>query len=774
MKRIIRCDFWCLCLFACVLPASPLFGQDSVVVVLTDCQSGRPVTYGYVLDSLDARWSAGPDDFGQVVLPAAPEGRALHFAGAGYFASLAWSAPGRCCVSLNPDLYPPAEVTAYAQERNWQSTAAPVATVGRNDIRRTDGYSLLPALNAVPGVVMDSRGNGGSHRLSIRGSAFRSPFAVRNIKMYVEGFPFTGPDGQTPLELADAADVADIEIIRGPAGSLYGSTNGGVLHFRMMQPQEETTLPQVSVQAGREGLLRLVAVTSFGYKRGSVRVSVIQADNPGYRAHERNQKEQMLVSVNHRLNRHHRLFGFGLWYAGDWDLPGGLTAAQAEQDPRSANPYAVSHNAHVDRRRMMSGIRHDWVKEGSRFSQHWQTACYGYATRKVNPYGNSAFNQGFKEEDAPGAGLRSQYKLHMTAGQHSAAFIGAAEWQWEDYSISEFVNALGTPGPLKYRYDIVFNTSLAAAAVDYWFLERLNLYAGTSINLHSQQVIGEIPNQAATDTAFAWRGNLLPRLSVGWRVMPAVFVFASLGSGNSTPNVFETIDPVTRSISPGLDPETSRNREAGIKCAWPAASLQAEASVFSQRTSNAITANLDSVPGSDETYTRFINNGRLNQDGLEWRVRKSVRAGHNQQVLNLWAAGTVYAFGLDDFHDEDQDFSGAQMPGIPRSTVNSGVSLTIGGQWDLALNHFWQDKVPLDNSNSAWAPARHLLNASAQFRVENRRGASWQFALFINNLTATHYTSFFQFNAPGGRFFNPAAPLEYAFRVGCVTGAIRR
>jgi iron complex outermembrane receptor protein len=39
----------------------------------------------------------------------------------------------------------------------------------------------------------------GSYRLNIRGSSLRSPFGVRNVKIYYNNIPFTDPGGNTYL-----------------------------------------------------------------------------------------------------------------------------------------------------------------------------------------------------------------------------------------------------------------------------------------------------------------------------------------------------------------------------------------------------------------------------------------------------------------------------------------------------------------------------------------------------------------------------------------------
>ena len=87
-------------------------------------------------------------------------------------------------------------VKAYEQNRQLQEVSAAINVINTAQLERYNNTSLLPALNATPGVHMEER-SPGSYRLNIRGSTLRSPFGVRNVKVYWNGIPFTDPGGNT-------------------------------------------------------------------------------------------------------------------------------------------------------------------------------------------------------------------------------------------------------------------------------------------------------------------------------------------------------------------------------------------------------------------------------------------------------------------------------------------------------------------------------------------------------------------------------------------------
>ena len=68
-----------------------------------------------------------------------------------------------------------------------------------------------------------------SYRINIRGSSLRSPFGVRNVKIYYNDIPFTDPGGHSYLNNLGYYNFNSIEIIKGPGSSLYGAGTGGVM-----------------------------------------------------------------------------------------------------------------------------------------------------------------------------------------------------------------------------------------------------------------------------------------------------------------------------------------------------------------------------------------------------------------------------------------------------------------------------------------------------------------------------------------------------------------
>src|SRR4030095_5891883 len=119
-------------------------------------------------------------------------------------------------------------VKAYEQNQSLRKVPAAINKINKSSLELFGNTTILPAFNSTPGVRMEER-SPGSYRMNLRGSTLRSPFGVRNVKVYMDEIPFTDPGGNTYLNQLGYYNFNSIEIIKGPAGSLYGAGTGGAI-----------------------------------------------------------------------------------------------------------------------------------------------------------------------------------------------------------------------------------------------------------------------------------------------------------------------------------------------------------------------------------------------------------------------------------------------------------------------------------------------------------------------------------------------------------------
>src|SRR5436190_16095660 len=133
--------------------------------------------------------------------------------------------------TAKPYPLPPLTVSVTRTELPLTKVPFAVHEVARAQISRArPTWGLDEALASVPGVFVANRYNfSQDQRISIRGFGARSAFAVRGIKILLDGIPQTLPDGQGQLTNLELGDVDHIEVRRGSSSALFGNASGGVI-----------------------------------------------------------------------------------------------------------------------------------------------------------------------------------------------------------------------------------------------------------------------------------------------------------------------------------------------------------------------------------------------------------------------------------------------------------------------------------------------------------------------------------------------------------------
>ncbi len=122
-------------------------------------------------------------------------------------------------------------VTATRIESALRDVARSISLVNKDRIQNaTQQLGLDEVLAGIPGLYMQNRYNFSQDlRVAIRGFGLRSSFGIRGIKIFVDDIPETLPDGQAQVDSIDLGSAERIEVLRGPASSLYGNASGGVI-----------------------------------------------------------------------------------------------------------------------------------------------------------------------------------------------------------------------------------------------------------------------------------------------------------------------------------------------------------------------------------------------------------------------------------------------------------------------------------------------------------------------------------------------------------------
>jgi len=146
------------------------------------------------------------------------------------------------------------------------------------------GMFMSGALQALPGLQIQNRFNlAVGEKVTIRGLGARAQFGVRGIHVSVDDIPATLPDGQSTLDHLDLKSLGQVELVRGPASSLYGNGAGGVLRFETRAPSDVPLEESATLTAGSRGLLQLSSITSGTLGRTGYIASLGSGEYGSYR-----------------------------------------------------------------------------------------------------------------------------------------------------------------------------------------------------------------------------------------------------------------------------------------------------------------------------------------------------------------------------------------------------------------------------------------------------------------------------------------------------------
>ncbi len=641
-------------------------------------------------------------------------------------------------------------VRAYEQDRRLLDVPVSMGVLGSGELDRFNNTGLLPALNTLPGVKMEER-SPGSYRLNIRGSSLRSPFGVRNVKIYYNGIPFTDPGGNTYLNLLGFYNFQNVEVIKGPGSSLYGAGTGGVMLIESTSKQNSGI--KIDYSAGSFGLQNAHVNVKTGNSESYQSVNFQHQVSDGFRDQSNMRRDILAWDATTKINNNqlsvHLLYG-DLFY----QTPGALTLAEYNSNPKASRPRAGAAPGSKEAR---AAIYLKSFVAGADYKQHinqyWQntTAIYGAFTELKNP---AIRNYGRNSEPHFGGRSVFQYKSMEKNG---------AQWRWHAgveaqrafNTVQVFRNKAGNPDSLLTSDDINNSQYFVFTQLSYQIKQWL-FTGGISLN-ESKVALSRTSSVPSTSFTRNFNSQLAPRLAVLYKIANELSVYGSFSKGFSPPTVAE-LSPSGSAINSGLNAETGNNFEVGTRGSSLQNRLSWDVSAFYYRLNNAIVLRKDAFGGDN-----FINAGSTRQKGLETYITYRFDRITEKTLTssNLWISYTLYNFRYKSFKQLTTDFSGNKLPGIAPQSFTAGLDIYSKKGVYLNVTYNYNSKVALNDANSEFAKTYNLLGFRTGYKT--KIGNVFLLELFggIDNLFNETYSLGNDINAFGGRYYNAALGRNY-------------
>jgi iron complex outermembrane recepter protein len=598
-------------------------------------------------------------------------------------------------------------VTAQKREERLQDVPVPVTAVSAATLLTNDNTRIQDYYSSVPNFsVSPSPSAGGEQMLAIRG--ITTGFGTNpTVGITIDDVPFGSSSnllGNTIPDI-DPSDLARIEVLRGPQGTLYGASSmGGLLKFVTVDPSTDQLSGRLEADInsvhngnapgyGLRGAANVPLTDTL-----AVRVSAFTREDPGYINNPVTGQDALnkAVAYGGRLSALWRpadfiSIKFGALYqelksdgSSDVDIQPGLNGLQQNYIPgiggsdKQVQAYSVIANATLGAATLTSvtGYNINKVSDSWDFSYGFGTTAEKYFGVTGAPVFTAGKNEKFSQE----------IRVDVPLGQ-------SVEWL-----IGGFYTHEKTP----FAQDIrAFNQQTGANIGDILYLPvptTYNEYAGFTdftfritdkfdVQVGARESRIEQTSEAATQTGADLGGssNLVPEVSSAanaftylltprLRLSPDLMIYARLASGYRAggPNSFNTDPTVPRQYNP----DKTQNYELGLKGDVLDHRITFDGSIFYIDWKD-LQLNLED-PKDQLTYT--TNASRAKSEGVELSVQARPAGG-----LTLGAWVTWDNAVLTDNMPADSTVYGVAGDRLPYSSRFSG-NLSVNDDFTITGN----------------------------------------------------------------------------------------
>ncbi|GAB2180803.1 TonB-dependent vitamin B12 receptor [Denitratisoma sp. agr-D3] len=593
-------------------------------------------------------------------------------------------------LALAEDVLPDTVVIATRVPTRANELLSDVTVVGREDIQRAGHQSLPELLSSLPGIQFSRNGGpGSSGSLFIRGS--NSSHAL----VLVDGQRLSSATtGTTAIEHIPVEQIERIEILRGPASSLYGSDAiGGVIQIYTRDPAEKPA-PSAALGFGRYGTR--TGSLGYGGKIDQTRFNLLagwetadgfsdiraakggmydmyNADRDGYANHN------VSASLSHQITS-------------TTEVGAKLLSVSADKhfDSVSCDP---------------TGFTLCTPNFDSKQRQELQS-FQGYVNHRVNNHWKTSLRLGSSADKT----INWQYDPSATTISRAYFNTQQDQMTWQN----DFSTTVGTfMAAMEWR-----NTHVASSQT----------FAASHQSTRSL-VTGYQGRYGAHAVQFSLRSDDIDRIgnhgsgtaAYGYQLNDAWLMRASIGTAFHAPTFNDLYWPLDMvnffQGNPNLKPERSRNKELGL--VYEQGTTTAAATLYRNNVTNLIDFQ------SCSPFPCVSTNANLGSATL-----KGASFQYGQRLTSWqWKTGVDFLSARDDSTGRTLQRRAARSANLDVRYL--GDTYDLGAQIQAVGNRF------INNANSQTLGGYALLNLTANYRLER----DWTLQARLDNALDAQYVA---------------------------------
>lgn len=687
------------------------------------------------------------------------------------------------------------EVTATSsQNKSLLYQPSSITKLTPVELKRSLGLFLDDAIQtSVPGVIMNRRTVGGGQQFNIRGygngsrgtRGVSSNFDGQGYKLYLNGIPVTDAEGITTFDDVDYASINNVEIAKGPSGTLYGLAIAGAVNLSTLKAVPGQTSIAQELMVGSYGLVRSTSQLMLGKEKASLMVNYGHQKTDGYTWHNKSKKDYVNV-ISDITPNDKQAINIYAGYTNSYDERfGELTLAQWNNNDYSGNPEYLKRNAHSNVITYRAGVGHtyNFCKSianttsvfGTAFSSNVSSAGGWTDKNTVNAGLRSVFNTKFNLQDnitlSGITGVEMQRQDAVVVGYNLKAdpndptptvYTHGVSPYWvlnavtSDVAYISRTTSLFTQWTLGLPQGFSITAGVGSSNMKLWLQDRFNAATATKPSIFSKKYTNMVSPSFAINKVFNKNFSAYVSYNKGYKAPVSSYFYVVVPSYGTSPVV-----PSTAYVNNGLVPESGSQFEVGTKGQLLKNKLIYELAYFNINFNNKMTAVAVVSPASSTTtlYSYMVNGSKQINKGFEGSVKYTVLESDKGFVkmvrpfvnaaFNNFKFGNNFVITKSVTASGKEDYSNMPVTGVPKVTANGGVDVSMKYGLYTAISWNYRDKMPIgfvpstssavQPTNYVYATSYNLLNG--KLGIKHSLSSHFDIDAYIGgqNLTNTKY-----------------------------------
>ncbi|HXB06502.1 MAG TPA: TonB-dependent receptor [Puia sp.] len=645
------------------------------------------------------------------------------------------------------------QVTSWSAGKKDNQLDLPrsVGVLSAEDFHRNSGLSLENSLNLMPGVSMGSRTSFGGQRIIIRGYGNNTNFNGQGVQVLLNNIPVTDATGTTILDDMDFATLGKVEVIRGPASSLYGAGVAGVVNLFTLKPQPNQTRFVLENTGGSNGLWRTNTRLETANDHSALLFNYGHQEEEGWRTNSASRKDYAQFSGDFVVSDKNSLSAYFAYAHSLEQLAGEMTDSIFYHRLVWSDPAYLVNGSKTVIESFRAGLTDNYRIDG-----HFSNQTTAYTSSYTL---NQPFAHGLTDNQAFGFGGRTGFIYTSDTGTVAVHGILGAQFQKTiafntSYNLTNSVLG-GIRGDLQ-------NASQGYSLFTEWKFSlpaQFMLTAGGSLDFTEYAIADMLansanPNHANQSGDKSFSPVFMPRISLLKMLNDHLSVYADVSRGYTPPPTADVINAVLGTVNKDLKPESGVQYEIGSKGDLLGGKFSYQLALFDLDVHNKLVAQQIPASGGTPTYTTYVNAGEQRNIGVELALSYAILNNPNAGIslLRPFLTYTYSDFRYKDFYSDNNhnaatlNFSNNKVAGVAPNVVNAGIDLQTKAGFYAYLTYRHVDPVPYTFDNLYSARAFNLVNGKIGYRSQLGDHFSLDLYAGVDNLTNSTYYSFLFFS----------------------------